>query len=127
MHDVFTSCEHAHSYEQVLARTLAVDYHIPRRPRVSNECVHLMSQLLVKDPNGRLTPAGIMKHPWFRHNLPPGVGDLNDKCLRMKVRTHHAVRIGAQVAARFKSPGGVAHVCQCTSEIMWLRSALSQS
>ena len=70
---------------QVLARTLRVDYRIPSRPKVSPACVHLISKLLVADPNGRLTPEGIMKHPWFRQNLPPGVESLNEKCLRMKV------------------------------------------
>ena len=77
----------------VLSRTLAVDYRIPRRPQVSDACVHLLSKLLVKDPNGRLTPAGIMKHPWFRQNLPPGVESLNDKCLRMKVSKHKSMRM----------------------------------
>ena len=70
---------------QVLSRTLQVDYRIPSLPRVSPTCVHLISKLLVADPNGRLTPQGIMKHPWFRQNLPPGVETLNEKCLRMKV------------------------------------------
>lgn len=62
-----------------------MDYRIPSRPKVSPACVHLISKLLVADPNGRLTPEGIMKHPWFRQNLPPGVENLNEKCLRMKV------------------------------------------
>lgn len=70
---------------QVLARTLRVDYRIPSRPQVSPACVHLISKLLVADPNGRLSTEGIMRHPWFRTNLPPGVEDLNAQCLRMKV------------------------------------------
>ena len=73
---------------QVLARTLKVDYRIPSKPQVSPACVHLISKLLVAEPNGRLTAEGVMRHPWFRQNLPPGVEHLNEQCLRMKVGAH---------------------------------------
>ena len=70
---------------QVLARTLRVDYRIPSKPRVSHEAAHLLSNLLVLDPNKRLTTAGVMQHPWFRQGLPRGVDTLNQRCLQMKV------------------------------------------
>ncbi|KAK9789929.1 hypothetical protein WJX73_007909 [Symbiochloris irregularis] len=74
-------------YAKVLARTLRVDYRIPSKPQVSKDCVALISKLLVADPQGRLSTEGVMKDPWFRKNLPPGVEHLNEQCLRMKMGT----------------------------------------
>ena len=69
----------------MLERTQKVQYEIPANARISPACRHFLSQLLVGDPNKRLSTAGIMEHPWFRHGLPQGVYSLNDECLRLKV------------------------------------------
>ena len=72
---------------QVLDRTQRVQYEIPANARISSACRHFLAQLLVGDPAKRLSTAGIMEHPWFRHGLPEGVYSLNDECLRLKVRS----------------------------------------
>ncbi|KAL4546763.1 hypothetical protein Ndes2526B_g01961 [Nannochloris sp. 'desiccata'] len=37
-----------------------------------------MSKLLIPDPTKRITIAGILEHPWFNKDLPPGVKQMND-------------------------------------------------
>ena len=69
----------------MLERTQKVQYEIPAGSRISPACRHFLSQVLVGDPNKRLSTVGIMEHAWFRHGLPPGVYSLNDECLRLKV------------------------------------------
>ena len=70
---------------QVLARTLQVDYRIPKQPSVSPDVVNLLGRLLVLDPLRRLDTKGVMQHPWFTTKLPRGVDTLNQRCLAMKV------------------------------------------
>ena len=76
----------------MIARTLKVDYRIPRQPAVSADVGNLLSRLLVLDPRKRLDTKGVMKHPWFLTKLPRGVDTLNERCLAMKVGFSGAAR-----------------------------------
>lgn len=51
----------------------------PLSPRlqISEACQDLLSRMLTADPAQRITVAGIMAHPWFTHDLPPGTLDVN--------------------------------------------------
>lgn len=37
----------------------------------------LLMKILQRDPNKRMTLDQIMKHEWYRHNLPKGALDMN--------------------------------------------------
>eukprot|EP01024_Parvocaulis_polyphysoides_P028437 TRINITY_DN2572_c0_g1_i1.p1 TRINITY_DN2572_c0_g1~~TRINITY_DN2572_c0_g1_i1.p1 ORF type:complete len:481 (+),score=74.29 TRINITY_DN2572_c0_g1_i1:102-1544(+) len=44
---------------------------------VSPECVDLLTRMLDRNPNTRITVPEIMKHPWFMHGLPEGFQNFN--------------------------------------------------
>jgi len=49
-----------------------------RRDKASSPAVRdLLLKMLQKDPNKRMTLDQIMKHVWYRHNLPKGALDMN--------------------------------------------------
>lgn len=66
--------EHMCIYVQ---RIVEVKYKIPDHTQMSAECKDLISSLLCKDTTKRITLEGIMKHPWFRKNLPEGAANMN--------------------------------------------------
>jgi serine/threonine protein kinase len=43
---------------------------IPNGIEISAECRDLLSRMLVRNPDERITMAEIHKHPWFIANLP---------------------------------------------------------
>lgn len=43
---------------------------IPTNIEISAECRDLLTRMLVRDPDERITMAQIHKHPWFIANLP---------------------------------------------------------
>ncbi|GAX83181.1 hypothetical protein CEUSTIGMA_g10607.t1 [Chlamydomonas eustigma] len=45
---------------------------------VSPNCLHLLSLILVADPNNRITMQHLKLHPWFMEALPEGAGSMND-------------------------------------------------
>lgn len=51
---------------------------------VSEDCKDLLSKVLVGRPNKRYTIQQIQKHPWFVKDLPPGVIQMNNECLKLR-------------------------------------------
>jgi serine/threonine-protein kinase SRK2 len=47
-----------------------VQWAIPSNIEISAECRDLLTRMLVRDPDERITMAQIHKHPWFIANLP---------------------------------------------------------
>ncbi|KAK9807925.1 hypothetical protein WJX73_002872 [Symbiochloris irregularis] len=70
---------------RVVQRTIAVDYQLPDRPRITPQCKDMLQHLLVKDPKERYGTDDIMRHPWFLHGLPRGWERLNADCLNMRM------------------------------------------
>lgn len=60
-------------------RIVNVEYVIPNKPEVSEECKDLLRKLIVFDPKKRLTIRQIAKHPWFCKGLPPDIFAVNDR------------------------------------------------
>jgi serine/threonine-protein kinase SRK2 len=56
-----------------IADPTKVNWKVPDGVELSPECLDLLNHMLVKDPAERLTMDGIMRHPWFRTNLPEKV------------------------------------------------------
>lgn len=56
-------------------RIMVADY--PPVSHISEECRDLLERILTPSPLKRITVAGIMAHPWFLHDLPPGTLDVN--------------------------------------------------
>lgn len=52
---------------------------------ISQDCSNLLSRLLHPIPAARITMPEILTHPWFKFNLPPGLDELNDVCLKTVV------------------------------------------
>lgn len=50
---------------------------IPSNIEISPECRDLLTRMLVRDPDERITMAQIHKHPWFIANLPMEVSLLH--------------------------------------------------
>lgn len=63
--------------QNVLSRIARVEYQIP--DNMSPELQDLLGRMLVKDPGQRITMPGIMAHPWFQKNMPPGLLELNSR------------------------------------------------
>ena len=61
----------------MLKRILQVQYELPDGLVVSDACRDLLRRILVADPRERIGIDGIMAHPWFQTNLPPGVVEMN--------------------------------------------------
>lgn len=51
---------------------------------VSEDCKDLLSKVLVGRPNKRYTIQQIQRHPWFLKDLPPGVIQMNNECLKLR-------------------------------------------
>lgn len=62
-------------------RILNVEYSLPAHAVVTPECRDLLGQILVADPERRISLSDVQKHPWFRRDLPPGVADMNERLL----------------------------------------------
>ncbi len=45
--------------------------------QVSEACQDLLRRMMTADPLQRISVQGIMQHPWFLHDLPPGTLDVN--------------------------------------------------
>jgi len=61
----------------------------------SPELLDLMMKIFVVEPQERITIEGILKHPWFRKNLPEGAMEMNKKCLhlqRKETQTEEEIR-----------------------------------
>ena len=56
-----------------------MEYKIPEGGKVSNELRDLLSKILMEDPQQRISIQEIMKHPWFRKDLPQGVLEMNEE------------------------------------------------
>lgn len=64
--------------QKMIQRILKVDYVFPSFVEISAECKDLLAQILVKDPEKRITLKQIYRHPWFQIGLPPGVETMNE-------------------------------------------------
>lgn len=62
-------------------RILNVQYSLPAHAVVTPECRDLLGQILVADPERRISLSDVQRHPWFRRDLPPGVADMNERLL----------------------------------------------
>jgi serine/threonine protein kinase len=47
-----------------------MQWSIPNGIEISAECRDLLTRMLVRNPDDRITMAEIHKHPWFIANLP---------------------------------------------------------
>ncbi|CAM8980195.1 unnamed protein product [Rhodiola kirilowii] len=56
--------------KKTIGRILGVQYTFPDYVRVSTECTHLLSRLLVANPEKRISIPEIKGHSWFLQNLP---------------------------------------------------------
>jgi len=65
--------------QNVMKRILDVDYQIPKNLNVSNECRDLLSRILVRDPERRLTLVGIQRHPFYTRDLPSNFFQVNEQ------------------------------------------------
>jgi serine/threonine-protein kinase SRK2 len=61
--------------QQIFPRILAADY---SSPPASPECLELLRAMLTPNPAERITLDGIMQHPWFVKDLPPGFHRMNE-------------------------------------------------
>ena len=51
---------------------------------MSDDCKDLLSKVLVGRPSKRYTIQEIQKHPWYLKDLPPGVIQMNNECLKLR-------------------------------------------
>lgn len=79
------------------SRAYSVLLGLPGIP-VSAECKDLLSKVLVGKPSRRYTIQQIQQHPWYLKDLPPGVTQMNNECL--KLRNHSS---GNQTDAEIQS------------------------
>jgi serine/threonine-protein kinase SRK2 len=47
-----------------------MQWSIPNGIEISTECRDLLTRMLVRNPDERITMAEIHRHPWFIANLP---------------------------------------------------------
>lgn len=64
--------------QKMIQRILKVDYQFPPHIKLSPELEDFMGRILVANPADRITIAGILDHPWYNKDLPPGVKEMND-------------------------------------------------
>jgi len=95
-----------YGFQKVLDRILRVDYHIPRSPRVSDECKDLIRRILVADPSQRLTIPQIQEHSWYAKGLPLNVRGMNDECLRLRPHDHPGYQTIPEIKRIVKTAGG---------------------
>lgn len=89
--------------QKMIQRILRVEYDFPPGMRLSHELKDLMSQLLVPEPSKRITIAGILDHPWYNKDLPPGVKEMNDNMRMPPSGSQTEEEIRAVVAEAQKS------------------------
>jgi serine/threonine protein kinase len=68
---------------------------IPEGFCVSEPCLNLLKQLLMPDPQQRITMEGIMAHPWFLQGLNPSMRDLSLQYATEQVGAAAGARGGA--------------------------------
>eukprot|EP00873_Tetraselmis_striata_P024682 jgi/Tetstr1/444946/TSEL_032764.t1 len=61
------------NFRKAIQRIMSVTYSIPSSLRLSEECVDLLQRIFVADPTQRINVAGVIDHPWFAKDLPPGL------------------------------------------------------
>ncbi|CAJ2645101.1 unnamed protein product [Trifolium pratense] len=66
----FEDPEDPRNFRKTIGKILSVQYKVPDFVRVSSECIHLISQIFVANPEKRITIPEIKNHPWFLKNLP---------------------------------------------------------
>jgi serine/threonine-protein kinase SRK2 len=84
--------------QKMIQRILRVEYDFPLHVKLSPELRDFMSRILVADPSHRITIAGIMDHPWYNKDLPPGVKEMNDNMRLPPSGSQTDVEIRAVVA-----------------------------
>ena len=57
-------------FQKIVAKIMALDYHIPEKLQLSDSVKDLMARIFVKDPAKRITIEEIKKHEWYLHRLP---------------------------------------------------------
>ncbi|KAL4434846.1 hypothetical protein ABPG77_005373 [Micractinium sp. CCAP 211/92] len=62
----------------MLQRILRGDYLLPSERVISESARHLISRMLVVDPDQRYSLQDIFSHPWFKNGLQPGALDFNE-------------------------------------------------
>lgn len=94
----------------MLEKMVGQQYIIPANIGISEECTDLVRQMLLPNPRQRITLDGIMKHPWFRINLPPEASAMNANYLAARplpgVQTEDEVRFLIDRARRADSGRG---------------------
>ncbi|XP_071725052.1 serine/threonine-protein kinase SRK2I-like [Rutidosis leptorrhynchoides] len=65
------------NFGKTIQRILGVQYSIPDKILISQECHHLISRIFVSDPTARITIPEIKNHPWFLRNLPADLMDVS--------------------------------------------------
>lgn len=65
----------------MMDRIVNMQWAIPTNIEISPECRDLLTRMLVRDPDDRITMAQIHKHPWFIANLPMEAVSMNDSYL----------------------------------------------
>jgi serine/threonine protein kinase len=62
-------------------RILNVRYEIPECRQLSAGCIDLLGRIFVTEPAQRITIAEILRHPWFKMDLPEGVAEMNSRLI----------------------------------------------
>ncbi|XP_010540806.1 PREDICTED: serine/threonine-protein kinase SAPK3-like [Tarenaya hassleriana] len=75
----FEDAEEPRNFCKTIKRIMAVQYSIPDYIRVSTECKHLLSRILVLNPSKRITIPEIKKHAWFVKGLPKQLMEFDEK------------------------------------------------
>eukprot|EP00891_Asterochloris_glomerata_P004465 jgi/Astpho2/4465/fgenesh1_pm.00067_%23_14_t len=66
------------SHTEIMKRIMAADYKLPPSRPVTAECADLLSRILTRSPDDRISLQGIQQHPWYLKNLPfPAGQDIN--------------------------------------------------
>ncbi|XP_004490378.1 serine/threonine-protein kinase SAPK2-like [Cicer arietinum] len=66
----FEDPEDPKNFRKTISKIISVQYKVPDYVRVSMECINLLSQIFVANPEKRITIPEIKNHPWFLRNLP---------------------------------------------------------
>lgn len=90
--------------QKMIQRILRVEYEFPPGLKLSAELKDIMAKLLIPDPARRITIAGILDHPWFNKDLPPGVKQMNDNMRMPPAGSQSEQEVRAVVTAAQKNP-----------------------
>ncbi|PKA56829.1 Serine/threonine-protein kinase SAPK7 [Apostasia shenzhenica] len=71
----FEDPEDPRNIRKTIGRIASVQYKIPDRVHVSEDCKHLLSRIFVTNPMKRIKISEIKKHPWFLKSLPKELTD----------------------------------------------------